>query len=375
MSSSRHPVALSVERRVGSSTRLLAVVMCLPLVDGVFVAVVLGGALETLGGILEVGLLVFAGSATVAVILAEMDAGPREQARIVLGVGSVVIAGAAVQATLAPTVESLLNMAIFERFAALVVLGVAASTASARLDEYLPGPPVVLGLGLVASLEPAGASLTLQTDPGLIARAVAAAGVGVLVALAVAVTSPWLRAAVEIDRFRFGSAVALGVLALSIAGFVPSSAPVALAVLLVTALLAFDPGEGDTPLDTDAGAGAPTDTDPVADTDATSTPADTATGSDADVSAAGSDAGMRSSADAGTGGDVDVQFATDADTVSSSADTDAGTDVQSSADVDATVHAPADVDIGTGPGSETEASSTPEFDGDHWPPEQQPPWF
>jgi hypothetical protein len=350
MSSSRHPVALSVERRVGSSARLLAVVMCLPLVDGVFVAVVLGGALETLGGILEVGLLVFAGSATVAVILAEMDAGPREQARIVLGVGSVVIGGAAVQATLAPTIESLLNMAIFERFAALVVLGVAASTASARLDEYLPGPPVVLGLGLVASLEPAGASLALQTDPGLIARAVAAAGVGVLVALGVAVASPWLRTAVEIDRFRFGSAVALGVLALSVAGFVPSSAPVALAVLLVTALLAFDPGEGDTPLDTDAGVGAPADTDPVADTDTVSTPADTATGSDADVSAASSDAGTESGAD--------VQFVTDA-----------------SSGGDAGVHPPADVDVETGPGSETETGNAREFDGKHWPPEQQPPWF
>lgn len=244
MSSSQHPVALSIERRVGSSARLLAVVMCLPLVDGVFVAVVLGGALETVAGILEVGLLVFAGSATVAVILAEMDATPREQARIVLGVGAVVIAGAAVQATLAPTVESLLDMAVFERFAAVVVLGIAASTASARLDEYLPGPPVVLALGLVASVEPAGASFALQTDPVLVARAVAAAGVGVGAALAVAVTSPWLRAVVEIDRFRFGSAVALGVLALSIGGLVPSSAPVALAVLLVTGLLALDPGDG-----------------------------------------------------------------------------------------------------------------------------------
>jgi hypothetical protein len=281
MSSSQHPVALSIERRVSSSARLLAVVMCLPLVDGVFVAVVLGGALETVAGILEVGLLVFAGSATVAVILAEMDATPREQARIVLGVGAVVIAGAAVQATLAPTIESLLDMAVFERFAAVVVLGIAASTASARLDEYLPGPPVVLALGLVASVEPAGASFALQTDPVLVVRAVAAAGVGVGAALAVAVTSPWLRAVVEIDRFRFGSAVALGVLALSIGGLVPSSAPVALAVLLVTGLLALDPGDGgatgtagavvadggdhtSTP-DTDAGGDSDTTDDPAPD--------------------------------------------------------------------------------------------------------------
>lgn len=241
MSSSRHPVALSLERRVSNSTRLLAIVMCLPLVDGVFVAIVLGGALSTAAGIVEVGLLIFGGSAMVAVILAEMDQGPREQARIVLAIGAVVIAGAAIQAAIAPTIESVLNMAVFERFAALVILAVAAATASARLEDILPNPALIVLLGLFASLSPGGATLAFQFDPGLIARAVAAASIGVGFALVVAVTSPWLRTAVEIDRFRFGSAVALGVLAVSVAGLLPETAPIALVVLLVTALLAFDP--------------------------------------------------------------------------------------------------------------------------------------
>jgi hypothetical protein len=216
--------------------------MCLPLVDGVFAAVVLGGALQTPAGILEVGLLVFGGSATVAVILAEMDKSPREQARIVLGVGAIVITGAAIQSAIAPTIASVLNMAIFSRFAALVILSVAASTASSRLDEYLPGPAIIILLGLVASVSPSSASVTIQTDPMLIAQGVAAASVGVGFALAVALTSPWLRNAVEMDRFRFGSSVALGVLAFTILGVIPETAPVALIVLLVTALLAFDPG-------------------------------------------------------------------------------------------------------------------------------------
>ena len=241
MSSSEHPVALTIEEWVGSSAALLAVVMLLPLIDGVFVALVLGGALDTIAGIVQVGLLVFGGSAMVAVILAEMDESPREQAKIVLLVGVVLIAAAAIQAALAPTLATMLNIAIFERFAALVILSVAASTASSRVGEYLPGPGVVIALGLVASFSPTNISLTVQTDIGLIARAMAAAGVGVAFALTLALTSPWLRNAVELDRFRFGSAVALGVLSLSILGILPSEAPVALLVLAVTALLAFDP--------------------------------------------------------------------------------------------------------------------------------------
>jgi hypothetical protein len=242
MSSSRHPRALNVERWVGSSTRLLVIVMALPLFDGVFVALVLGGALDTVIGIVEVGLLVFGGSAMVAVILAEMEEEPREQAKIVLTVGAALISGAAIQAALAPTLATMLNIAIFERFAALVILSVAASTASSRVGEFLPGPGIIILLGLVASLSPANIAVTVQTEPVLIVRAMAAAGVGVAFALALALTSPWLRNAVELDRFRFGSAVALGVLSLSILGLLPSEAPVALLVLAVTAVLAFDPG-------------------------------------------------------------------------------------------------------------------------------------
>jgi hypothetical protein len=242
MSSSRHPIALSVERQVGDATKLLAVVMCLPLVDGLFPALVLAGALDSVTGILEVGLLVFGGSATVAVIIAEMDDSPRRQAAVVLGVGVVLMAVAVVEAALAPTIASVLNLAVFERFAAVVILAVAASTASARIADVIPRPAVIVVLGLVASFDPAGVNFAVQAQPELMLRALAAAGVGVGFALVVALASPWLRNAVDLDRFRFGSAVALGVLPLSVFGLVPGDAPLSLAVLGVTALLAFDPG-------------------------------------------------------------------------------------------------------------------------------------
>jgi len=241
MSSSQHPVALALERRVGGATRLLATVMMLPLLDGVFAAVVLAGGLTTVTGIIEVGLLIFGGSATLAVILAEMDGEPKAVASSILLVGSAVVLGAVVVAVFAPTIRSVLNLVIFERFAALIILAIAARTASARLGDWLPRPSIILALGLVASIAPDGATLVVQANLDLIVRAAAAAGVGVAFALAAALGAPWLRNAVDIDRFRFGSAVALGVLPLSLLGFIPGNAPVALAVLVVTALLAFDP--------------------------------------------------------------------------------------------------------------------------------------
>jgi len=241
MSSSRHPVALDIERQVGRGGRLLATVMGLPLVDGIFPVLVLAGALSTWTGMLEVGLLVFGGSAMVAVILAEMDGSPREQATAVLLIGAVLIPVAVLEAALAPTIAGLVRLAIFERFAGIVIMAIAAQTASARVGELLPRPAIIVGLGLLASLDPSGATLVVEANPEMLARAAATAGIGVAFALVVALTSPWLRNAVDIDRFRFGSAVALGVLALSVLGLMPTQAPVALAVLGMTALLSFDP--------------------------------------------------------------------------------------------------------------------------------------
>lgn len=268
MSVSRHPVALRLERRVGSATRLLATVMVLPLIDGIFPALVVAGVLSTATGVVETGILIFGGSATAAVILAEMDGSRREMATSVLLIGTIIIPVAAVEAALAPTLRGLLNLPVFERFAGLVILTVAARTASSEVGEYLPSPGVIIGLGLVASFDPSG--IGLETSTEYVAAGTAAAAVGVAFALAIALLSPHLRGRVDIDRFRFGSAVALGVLALPILlrpfELMQTEAPVALAVLAVTGLFAYDPEAG--PLNGDASdapddGDAPTDDSPA----------------------------------------------------------------------------------------------------------------
>jgi len=243
MSTSRHPVALRLERQVGSATKLLATVMVLPLVDGIFPALVVAGVLGSATGVVETGILIFGGSATAAVILAEMDGSRREMATSVLLIGAVIIPVAAVEAALAPTLQGLLDLLVFERFAGLVILTIAAKTASSEIGEYLPSPGVIIGLGLVASFDPSG--FALETSTEYVVNGTAAAAVGVAFALTVALLSPHLRGRVDIDRFRFGSAVALGVLALPILlgpfDLMQTEAPIALAVLAVTTLFAYDP--------------------------------------------------------------------------------------------------------------------------------------
>jgi len=243
MSTSRHPVALRLERQVGSATKLLATVMVLPLVDGIFPALVVAGVLGSATGVVETGILIFGGSATAAVILAEMDGTRREMVGSVLLIGAVIIPVAAVEAALAPTLAGLLDLDVFGRFAGLVILTIAAKTASSEIGEFLPSPGVIIGLGLVGSFDPSG--FALETSTEYVVNGTAAAAVGVAFALAIALLSPHLRGRVDIDRFRFGSAVALGVLALPILlepfDLMQTEVPIALAVLAVTTLFAYDP--------------------------------------------------------------------------------------------------------------------------------------
>ena len=257
MSVSDHPIALRLERRVGGATKLLATVMGLPLVDGIFPALVVAGALTTssgalsVGGVLQTGLLIFGGSATVAVILAEMDGTPTEKATSVLLVGAAIVPIAMIEAAFAQTLYSLFDPAVFQRFAGLVILAIAAKTASAEVGTYLPGPGAIVGLGMIASFR-GGAELTMNFELSTLLPAGAAAGTGVAFALGVALGAPTLQGAVDIDRFRFGSSVALGMLAVDVLGLLSTEQPVALGVLAVTALLSYDPdsdgeiGEGTT---------------------------------------------------------------------------------------------------------------------------------
>lgn len=247
MSVSDHPIALRLQQRVGGPTKLLATVMGLPLVDGIFPALVIAGALTTEagaldpGGVIQTGLLIFGGSATVAVILAEMDGSRAEKVSSVLLLGAVLIPVAVVEAAFAETLRSVLDFATFQRFAAVVILAIAAKTASAEIGTYIPSPGTVIVFGLIASVRPAGAELVVTVEPSTLLAAAGAAGTGVAFALAVALAAPQLRGVVDLDRFRFGSSVALGVLAIEVLGLMPVEQPVALAVLGVSAVFAYDP--------------------------------------------------------------------------------------------------------------------------------------
>lgn len=238
MSSSQHPVAASLSKYVSGPTLLLGMVMGLPLIDGVFAAVIISGGLTSIADALQVGLLLIGGSATLTVILTELHGSIRTNLKRVAVVGTAIILFAAVQAAVAPTIESLINTDIFVRFAALVLFAIGARHASARLEELLPTPGMIIALGLLASFQPNGAAFELIADTEVIGYAVLAAVVGVVFATVSVLVRDFLVEIIHIERFRLGGGLALSVIGLSLVGLAPQNS--ALVVLALAFLLSLD---------------------------------------------------------------------------------------------------------------------------------------
>ena len=233
--------AAAIHERVDDRTRRLAVVFGLPLLDGVFISLVLAGMLESIMGIVVMGVLIFGGVATAAIILADTASSPRATLRRLTIIGSVAVPVAGIQAALAPNLAMVLNIAILERVAALVLVLLAISLVAPHVGNRLPSPWMVMAVGLLISVEPNGLTTGIAVSSTLLAQGAAAAMIGVVVAAAVAIGSDTLQRGLDPERLRSGAGVALAVVALSLVSPLPTVS--AVLILLLALVLAVNPGE------------------------------------------------------------------------------------------------------------------------------------
>jgi hypothetical protein len=222
-----------------TATRSLLLAMGLPLVDGVFPALVLGGALETIPGLFVVGGTIFGGPWMLTIIFDQMT-GDSLQTRVrrILKVTAVVIPAAGLEAVAAPTIASLLDIGVFHVFSALIILTVGASIANDVLAGVLVAPKYLLGTGLVASvsarvLSPAPITPAVVVDPVVVAQAMGAATIATTIGLAGAVLGPRIDDRLDNNAFEVGAGIALALVPLSIAGLLPSLSSLAVFALAV----------------------------------------------------------------------------------------------------------------------------------------------
>ena len=224
--------------------RSLAVVMLLPVLSGIFPSIVLAGGLTSVVSAVELGLLVFSGGASVAIVLVNFDTSRKDGLLVVAAISVVLIPSAALTTALSPTVQLLLQIELFTVLTAIVVCLIGVSIGYETDPRWLPAPGK-LGIGLcgVALLDASYTlvfgqpTLTLLIDRQTVLLAAIAAGIGATFVGLVVIARPFLRRRLDLERLRIGSSIALCLVGADLAGLVSGSP--AIVAIGCTAILAY----------------------------------------------------------------------------------------------------------------------------------------
>lgn len=159
-----------------SGAQRLVMVLCLPLIDGVFATLLVTGAVNTFSNIIVVALTIFTGAGALAVLYSHAET-KAEARRLTVQAAPMLILGALAVALIAPVFEELFHVNRLQYAAALIVLVIAANFLEIDMAEKF-SPHAILLTGLVLSVQNPGA-LTLSfayVTPALITALVASAG-------------------------------------------------------------------------------------------------------------------------------------------------------------------------------------------------------
>ncbi|AOV94473.1 hypothetical protein AQV86_00935 [Nanohaloarchaea archaeon SG9] len=222
-----------VLEKIDDGAQRLLLVLCLPLIDGVFATLLVTGAVSTFSDIITVGLTVFTGAGALAVLYSESE-NSSEAFSLVNQVAPVLLAGALIVALIAPVFDQIFNISRLKYAAGLALLTIPAKLVDIELAEKFSVPAIVV-TGMFLSLR-SGATLSLSLEYVLPALLTSTAAIGGLY-----LASYLSRDNISLRYIRGGGAVVLTVISASLFGYdVPSN--LGLALFMVSLALSYNRG-------------------------------------------------------------------------------------------------------------------------------------
>lgn len=202
--------------------------MGLPLIDGVFLSIVLTGGLSSFADSILVGSFVLGGGATVGIILSEFDNSLRTSLIRTLLISVLIGIVAVSQAAVAPFIEPYLNTDRFMIGAilALVLLSVKVLPINTDYIPINPGHIILVTLLLSLNLTPVpnGASIN-GTEAWL---ALVATVIATLISIVTILLRQHIVAYIKPEALKYATSAGLFGIALNISGIVPGVIPVIL---------------------------------------------------------------------------------------------------------------------------------------------------
>lgn len=221
---------------IGKKYKHLATVMGLPLVDGVFVSIVLSDGLTSISDAVLVGMFVLGGFATIGVIISEFDGSKRNMMKntIYMGIGIAIFA--VLQAVLAPSISAFVNTETFKYGAMLALCSISIQILPIDITDRMLGPTPIVVISLLFSLQ-LDEPLVISYSTGIAIYALLAVGIALVICLLTIMARDRLVGVIDENTMRYATALGLIMVMMSIGGYVPDMAPT---VSFAGMLLSFD---------------------------------------------------------------------------------------------------------------------------------------
>lgn len=192
------------------SSRKMAFILCLPLIDGVFATLLVTGAVNTFSQMLNIAITIFTGAGALAVLYSEAS-NRKEAVQMVNNVIPVLLAGVIAVALIAPIFEQLFRTELLKYAAGLAISSIALQLADIEIAERIP-PTAVILTGLLLSYQgPVNLVLTLEyVLPALGTALIAITGLYLATGLK--------KYGMNLQYIRYGGSAVLGIIAMSLFG-------------------------------------------------------------------------------------------------------------------------------------------------------------
>lgn len=212
------------------SSRKLAFILCLPLIDGVFATLLVTGAVNTFSQMLNVAITIFTGAGALAVLYSEAS-DRKEATQMVNRIIPVLLTGVILVALVAPVFEQLFNTSLLKYAAGLAIGSIALQLADIELAERLP-PTAVIFTGLVLSYQ-GSVNLVLTLEymlPALTTAIIAIIGLHLATGLK--------KYRMDLRYIRYGGSAVLAIVASSLFGLnVPQNiGPIVFMLSVITSI-------------------------------------------------------------------------------------------------------------------------------------------
>lgn len=220
--------------KVPKEYRLLFVIMGLPLIDGVFLTIVLTDGLSSLINAVFVGSFIFGGGATIGMILSEFDQDIVTSVKRTIMTSIIIMILAIIQVLIAPLIESAINQSILSIGAFLALTSLSIRILPYKSTDKIIPPTVIIGLFILLSFNPmqvGSVNIIESLDIILIIYTI----VSIIIATIISITTILFRSKIKehIDTriIKYTTSIGIFIIGLSIVGYIPSIiAPIVLIV-------------------------------------------------------------------------------------------------------------------------------------------------